>query len=128
MNTNDVRNMKINQWVFWVIAVPLTVIIITLCLIWAGELENVWKGFRNLWVGNKNRGGSAGVSYSILGEGMDAYSIMNSRAQLGRRRERDYEEEDWPGYEKGMRVYEQESYRRAPHVRSRLRARGYDDD
>lgn len=49
MNVNDVRNMEFNQWIFWATALPLTVVIIILCLIWAGELENFWIGFRNLW-------------------------------------------------------------------------------
>lgn len=55
MNTNDVRNMETNQWVFWAVAIPLTVIVITLCLIWAGELENFWSGFSNLWSGGRRR-------------------------------------------------------------------------
>jgi hypothetical protein len=49
MNTNDVRNMTVNQWVFWATALPLTILIITLCLIWAGELNNFWDGFSKLW-------------------------------------------------------------------------------
>ncbi|KAH6668177.1 hypothetical protein B0J14DRAFT_600005 [Halenospora varia] len=53
MNVNDVRNMELNQWVFWATALPLAVVIIVLCLIWAGELENFWRGFSNMW--RKNR-------------------------------------------------------------------------
>src|SRR5947209_1619338 len=49
MNTNDVRNMHINQWIFWAVALPLAVVVITLCLMWTGELSNFWKGFENLW-------------------------------------------------------------------------------
>lgn len=49
MNTYDVRNMNINQWVFWATALPLTVLIVTLCLIWAGELNNFWTSFSKLW-------------------------------------------------------------------------------
>jgi len=55
MNTNDVRNMEFNQWVFWVTAIPLTFIIVTLCLVWAGEFGNFWSGFSNLWKGKKGR-------------------------------------------------------------------------
>jgi hypothetical protein len=55
MNVNDVRNMELNQWVFWVTAIPLTFIIITLCLVWAGEFGNFWSGFSNLWKGKKDR-------------------------------------------------------------------------
>ena len=85
MNTNDVRNMHINQWVFWATALPLTVIVITLCLIWAGELENLWKGFSDLWRGNKRRP-EGGEAYSVLGQGDDAYSMMDPRAERLRSR------------------------------------------
>lgn len=49
MNTNDVRNMDLTQWLFWVIAIPLTIIIIGLVLIWSDEWYNFWSGFKNLW-------------------------------------------------------------------------------
>ncbi|EDN99944.1 hypothetical protein SS1G_02802 [Sclerotinia sclerotiorum 1980 UF-70] len=49
MNTNDVRNMDLTQWIFWVIAIPLTIIIIALVLIWSDEWYNFWSGFSNLW-------------------------------------------------------------------------------
>ncbi|TGO45808.1 hypothetical protein BOTNAR_0637g00020 [Botryotinia narcissicola] len=49
MNTNDVRNMEVTQWVFWVIAIPITIIIIVLVLVWSDEWYNFWAGFKNLW-------------------------------------------------------------------------------
>lgn len=49
MNTVDIRDMEFSQWVFWAAAIPLMIIVIILCLIWAGELGNFWKGFRDLW-------------------------------------------------------------------------------
>jgi hypothetical protein len=61
MNTNDVRNMTVNQWVFWATALPLTVVIITLCLVWAGELDNFWEGFSKIW---KKK-----PAYAIVNEG-----------------------------------------------------------
>lgn len=82
MNVNDVRNMEINQWIFWAVALPLTVIIITLCLIWAGELENFWKGFRNLWGGKTKRIG--GPQYEMVGGRSDVYSMMDPRADRER--------------------------------------------
>lgn len=42
MNTNDIRNMTINQWVFWVTAIPFTVIVIGICLLFTGELSDIW--------------------------------------------------------------------------------------
>ncbi|KAF5867786.1 putative mg2+ transporter protein [Botrytis fragariae] len=49
MNTNDVRNMEVTQWLFWIIAIPITIIIIVLVLIWSDEWYNFWAGFKNLW-------------------------------------------------------------------------------
>lgn len=49
MNTVDIRDMEASQWLFWASAVPITVLVITLCLVWAGELRNFWEGFRDLW-------------------------------------------------------------------------------
>ncbi|QSZ32130.1 hypothetical protein DSL72_001699 [Monilinia vaccinii-corymbosi] len=49
MNTNDVRNMDLTQWLFWVIAIPLTLIIIALVLIWSNEWHNFCSGISNLW-------------------------------------------------------------------------------
>lgn len=49
MNTNDVRNMNVDQWVFWATAIPLLLVILFLCLLWTNELGNIWKGFRDLW-------------------------------------------------------------------------------
>jgi hypothetical protein len=49
MNVSDIRDMGQKQWVFWVTALPLTGIIIFLCLAWAGELENLWRGFKSFW-------------------------------------------------------------------------------
>ncbi|CAG8979737.1 hypothetical protein HYALB_00011464 [Hymenoscyphus albidus] len=53
MNTNDVRNMDIDQWVFWVTAIPLIILVIALCLLWTGELWNVGR-----WFSNAGRGGN----------------------------------------------------------------------
>ncbi|ESZ93269.1 hypothetical protein SBOR_6369 [Sclerotinia borealis F-4128] len=55
MNTNDVRNMDLTQWLFWVIAIPLTAIIIGLVLIWSDEWYNFWSGFSNLWKNKTKR-------------------------------------------------------------------------
>lgn len=38
MNTNDIRNMEDGQWIFWVAALPLLVLVIGLCLAWTGEM------------------------------------------------------------------------------------------
>ncbi|UKZ53418.1 hypothetical protein TrVGV298_007210 [Trichoderma virens] len=40
MNTNDIRNMDFDQWLYWVVALPVTVIIIIAGLWWMDELSN----------------------------------------------------------------------------------------
>lgn len=40
MNTNDIRNMDVGQWVYWVVALPTTFLIIIMGLWWMGELGN----------------------------------------------------------------------------------------
>ncbi|KAL5326226.1 hypothetical protein ACEPPN_007364 [Leptodophora sp. 'Broadleaf-Isolate-01'] len=49
MNTSDVRDMPFGQWVYWATALPLTILVIALCLAWAGELNNFQEGVKNLW-------------------------------------------------------------------------------
>jgi hypothetical protein len=93
MNTNDAPNMEISQWLFWANALPLTVIIITLCLVWARELENFWKGFSNLCRRNKGRVGQ-GRQYAMVNGRPDAYSMMAPRAELRMRREWDIDDDD----------------------------------
>ncbi|KAJ5922768.1 Nucleic acid-binding OB-fold [Penicillium verrucosum] len=48
MNTTDIRNIESGQWIYWAVAIPLTVIVMALTLFWAGELEifyNLVKSF-----------------------------------------------------------------------------------
>lgn len=49
MNTNDIRNMNLNQWVYWAAALPLSVVVIFLCLLFASELGNFRDWFRRVW-------------------------------------------------------------------------------
>ncbi|CRG89948.1 Dual oxidase 2 [Talaromyces islandicus] len=50
MNTNDVRNMEVDQWVFWAVAVPLTLVVALVCLVATGELRNFMATLVGLWV------------------------------------------------------------------------------
>ena len=47
--------MESKQWVFWATAIPLTIIIILLVLVWAGELQRFWIGLRKLFSGRRDR-------------------------------------------------------------------------
>src|SRR5947208_185103 len=52
MNTADIRNMGSTQWLFWAAGIPLTVIIILMALLWAGELGNMG-GWLLKWVSRR---------------------------------------------------------------------------
>ncbi|KAK2590919.1 hypothetical protein QQS21_011400 [Conoideocrella luteorostrata] len=43
MNTSDVRDMEYGQWLYWAVALPVTMLIIVIGLWWMGELGNVVK-------------------------------------------------------------------------------------
>ncbi|KAH8778113.1 hypothetical protein BGZ57DRAFT_854150 [Hyaloscypha finlandica] len=66
----------------WQTAVPLTAITITLCLIWAAELENFWTGFGNPWGGKKRK--IARVRHLMLNSRSRAHAMLDSRAEPGR--------------------------------------------
>ncbi|KAK3317448.1 hypothetical protein B0T19DRAFT_434993 [Cercophora scortea] len=46
MNTADVRDMDLDQWAYWATAVPVTVVVVFLGLLWTGEMKTVAR-----WVG-----------------------------------------------------------------------------
>ncbi|KAM0196791.1 hypothetical protein ACHAPI_005672 [Fusarium lateritium] len=41
MNTTDVRDMNYSQWLYWVVAIPLTIVVILIGLWFMGELGNL---------------------------------------------------------------------------------------
>lgn len=43
MNTSDVRDMEYRQWLYWTIAIPVTILVIIGGLWWMNELGNVWR-------------------------------------------------------------------------------------
>ncbi|KAM5383633.1 hypothetical protein ACJZ2D_001870 [Fusarium nematophilum] len=45
MNTTDVRDMEYSQWLYWVVAVPLTFVVICAGLWFMGELGNLTRWF-----------------------------------------------------------------------------------
>ena len=47
MNTNDIRNMDLNQWAFWVIGAPLCVVGLTLWLLYLGSFRTWASWFRD---------------------------------------------------------------------------------
>ncbi|KAF2756787.1 hypothetical protein EJ05DRAFT_78037 [Pseudovirgaria hyperparasitica] len=94
MNTTDVRDMELSQWVFWAAGVPLTVVIILISLLWAGEITNTWDGLKGMWAGVRGvRGESSGGvgGGAVEGFGLDADLISSGadeRKDSGIRRRR----------------------------------------
>lgn len=78
MNTNDIRNMEVNQWVFWTVALPLLAIIVVGCLMWAGELQYVWDAAGGM---RKRRGLKKLATY---GAGYGQEQESNRRQQYSR--------------------------------------------
>ncbi|KAL7928096.1 hypothetical protein V8C35DRAFT_318940 [Trichoderma chlorosporum] len=60
MNTNDIRNMDFDQWLYWVVALPVTVIIIIAGLWWMDELSNA----TDWLIGRRRRSSEFGSSSS----------------------------------------------------------------
>ncbi|KAF2682863.1 hypothetical protein K458DRAFT_419701 [Lentithecium fluviatile CBS 122367] len=57
MNTAGIRDMENGQWVFWAAALPLTIIVIFLTLLWTDELGHAWKAVQRLiWIHDKGFG------------------------------------------------------------------------
>jgi hypothetical protein len=65
MNTNDIRNMDFNQWLYWVVALPVTVIIIVAGLWWMDELSNATE-----WLIGKRKSSSGSGNSSPSGTGI----------------------------------------------------------
>lgn len=55
MNTSDIANMELGQWVYWATALPTTGLVIVLGLWWMGELENLFNKLPN-WVPYRRSG------------------------------------------------------------------------
>lgn len=72
MNTNDIRNMDFDQWLYWVVALPVTVIIIIAGLWWMDELSNATD-----WLVGKRWRSSKGASRSS-GSSMDYDSVSRA--------------------------------------------------
>lgn len=48
MNTSDIRDMKQGQWLYWGAAIPLTGLIIILCLLFTGDIIDLAQWMRKL--------------------------------------------------------------------------------
>lgn len=58
MNTSDVRDMDYGQWLYWAVAIPVTLLIVVIGLWWMGELGNVLK-----WMSGRQTGRISNAGY-----------------------------------------------------------------
>lgn len=54
MNTNDVRNMELNQWIFWATAAPFTAVVVGVCMFIAYEGDKVREAVKEGWFNSRN--------------------------------------------------------------------------
>lgn len=62
MNTSDVRDMEAGQWLYWVVALPVTLLVIVLGLWWMNELGNVMRWLTGQM--SSGRSNSTSVGYA----------------------------------------------------------------
>lgn len=107
MNTNDIRNMDFNQWLYWVVALPVTVIIIVAGLWWMDELGNATG-----WLIGRRRPSSEYGASPPSGAGMSrpTQPVM------------DYDSTGRPSEEMSG------AYRRAPYLRRTMRGYAANDE
>ena len=75
MNTVDIRDMEQGQWAYWAAAIPVTVLVIFLGLLFTGELRNLagWFWLRVLRRGRSSRGRDSSSSSSSSSSELDSY-------------------------------------------------------
>ncbi|GKU19279.1 unnamed protein product [Fusarium langsethiae] len=56
MNTTDVRDMPYSQWLYWAVAIPVTIVVILIGLWFMGELGNITR-----WLLRRSANGGAGT-------------------------------------------------------------------
>lgn len=102
MNTNDIRNMDFDQWLYWVVALPVTVIIIVAGLWWMDELGNAtdWLfgarkqssgyGKSSLSGAKRSRPVEPVVDYDSMSRSSDEMPVTYRRARHQRPTRRNY--------------------------------------
>ena len=77
MNTNDIRNMEQDQWLFWAVAGPVTAAVVFIGLLWAGELDNIRRYLAELWRG---RNSSNDIAGTMMQSSHRPYKVMARRS------------------------------------------------
>jgi hypothetical protein len=95
MNTNDVRNMDQSQWVFWAVSIPLTITVLTICIIWTGEVKSFGRSLRNL-ARNMPRWSKVFVDHLILALRAYITNLFNHKLDVEEEMERRLERAGFP--------------------------------
>ncbi|KAK5656101.1 hypothetical protein OQA88_5240 [Cercophora sp. LCS_1] len=74
MNTTGVRDMELGQWAYWAVALPVTVLVIFLGLLWTGELGNIVGWMQSF--GPRRRGYRGLVEVGIEPERYEGYEYV----------------------------------------------------
>ncbi|UKZ62641.1 uncharacterized protein TrAtP1_003881 [Trichoderma atroviride] len=108
MNTNDIRNMDFDQWLYWAIALPVTILMIFIALWWMDELGNAtdWLfggrkrssgyGKSSLSGAGRSRPVEPVADYDSMGRSSDEVPATYRRARYRRRSRRDMVDVDDP--------------------------------
>ena len=85
MNTIDVRGMPFGQWLYWAVAVPVTVLVFVVALWWMDELNNVlgWMtgGGRQKGVSARRRAPAAAPQQQQQQEEVDYFASVPAQRQ-----------------------------------------------
>ncbi|KAL7926663.1 hypothetical protein ACQKWADRAFT_281025 [Trichoderma austrokoningii] len=79
MNTNDIRNMDFDQWLYWVVAVPVTGLVILGGLWWLDELGNATE-----WLFRVGKRSSPGYGKSSLPGPIKLEPVVDYDSMMGR--------------------------------------------
>lgn len=69
MNTTDIRDMPQTQWTFWIVSVPLTLLVVVGSMWWAGEFEGFGKWLAKTSLGRSNTSGWRHISRYTANDG-----------------------------------------------------------
>ena len=90
MNTSDIANMELGQWVYWATALPTTGLVIVLGLWWMGELENLFNQlpswFPRRFSGTRSRYLAENATTSVYHDGESMSSLEGRHSRRFRRR------------------------------------------
>jgi hypothetical protein len=78
MNTYDIANLELSQWVYWATALPTTLIVIVGGLWWMGELQNLVRWiFRLPKAGDLRVGSATGQAMALATQAQNQFDLSD---------------------------------------------------